>query len=39
MIQLELENKCNVDGVLGRKEGNWRIFVGQDADIEVDLDF
>ncbi len=39
MIQLELENKHNVDGVLDGKEGNWRILVGQDASIEIDLDF
>jgi hypothetical protein len=39
MIQLELENKGNVDGVLDGREGNGRILVGQDADIEIDLDF
>jgi hypothetical protein len=39
MIQLELENKGNFDGVLDGREGNGRIFVGQDVDIEVDPDF
>jgi hypothetical protein len=39
MIQLELEHKGNVDGVLDGREGNGRILVGQDVDIEVDLDF
>jgi len=28
MIQLELENKGNVDGVLDGREGNGRILVG-----------
>ncbi len=39
MIQLELENKGNVDGVLDGREGNGRILVGQDVYIEIDLDF
>ncbi len=39
MIQLELENKGNVDGVLDGREGNGRILVGQDADIEFDSNF
>lgn len=36
MIQLELENKGNVDSVLDGRGRNGRILIGQDADIEVD---
>jgi hypothetical protein len=39
MIQLELEHKGNVDGVLDGREGNGRIIVRQDVDIEVDPNF
>ncbi len=35
MIQLELENKANVDNVLNKKEGNGRIFVGH-WEVEVE---
>jgi hypothetical protein len=39
MIQLELENKGNVDGVLDGRGRNGRILIGQDANIEVDPNF
>jgi hypothetical protein len=39
MIQLELENKGNVDGVFNRRRHNGRILIGQDVDIEVDPNF
>jgi hypothetical protein len=36
---LELENRSNVEGVFGGREGNGRILVQQDVNIGVDLDF
>ncbi len=36
---MELENRSNVEGVFGGREGNGRILVRQDVNIGVDLDF